>query len=289
MSIEYTTIKKNLREIQKRYSSDHVSALATKLTFYTLLSIFPFIIVFLEIFRISNFTDTSLFTDFTSLFPYTVINFVTYLYNDAVNNTSGTILPFASIIALWSASRAINAIIQSLRIAYRVQVKRNFIYMRLLAFGYTLAFIIVVILTGALILFGNRIYHTIMSYVDIPFDLERTIDILRYVTTIFISIVFFSGIYNVVPTKGHRFFSTLPGTLVATLGWIGTSAFFSIYANLSASLSYIYGSLADIVIVMLWLYVCSIIIVMGGEINAVIGNYNTMDEKDANSTPIDEN
>lgn len=274
MNAKLTNFKMKLKEVQRRYTADQVSAMATKLTFYTLLSIFPFIIVFLEIFRLSNFTNTSLFSELTELFPDIVINFVTYLYSDAVINTSGTILPFASVIALWSASRAINAIIQSLRRAYGYREKHNFIWMRFLALAYTIAFIVVVILTGALILFGNRIYHLIMSYVEVPFDLELIIDLLRYLTTILISILFFSGIYNVVPTKGNRFISTLPGTILATIGWIATSAFFSIYANLSASLSYIYGSLADIVIVMLWMYVCSIIIVLGGEINAVIGEFN---------------
>ncbi len=274
MNIKLRNFKIKLKEVQRRYTADQVSAMATKLTFYTLLSIFPFIIVFLEIFRLSNFTNTSLFSELTQLFPDIVVNFVTYLYNDAVVNTSGTILPFASVIALWSASRAINAIIQSLRRAYGYREKHNFLWMRFLALAYTIAFIIFVILTGALILFGNRIYQLIISYLQVPFDLGLLIVLLRYITTLLISIMFFSGIYNVVPTKGNRFISTLPGTILATIGWIAASAFFSIYANLSTSLSYIYGSLADIVIVMLWMYACSIIIVLGGEINAVIGEFN---------------
>ncbi len=278
---DYTKLYGHIREIQKRYNEDQVSAMATKLTFFTILSVFPFTIVSLEIFRISNFSDTGLFADFTALFPDTVINFLTYLFNDALNNTSITLLPFASFIALWSASRAIHAIIQSLRVAYRVTEKQNFIVIRLVAFIYTIAFVLIIILTGAFILFGNRIYNTAIEYINVPFNPELLIDFIRYIFTILMSILFFSGIYNVVPTHGNRFMSTLPGTIVATTGWIGISAFFSIYVNLSTSLSYIYGSLADIVIIMLWLYACSIIIILGGEVNAVIGDYNEKNQKNS--------
>ncbi len=260
------------KELAKRYTDDQVSAMATKLTFYIVLSFFPLTIVILEILRITNVTNASLFLDLAEFVPDAVTNFIQFIFTDVNVNNSGRILPVAIIIAIWSSSRGINSLIQSLNRAYRVKEKRNFIIIRLMAFVYTLAFLMVLILTGALIIFGNRIYQFAITFVAEPGYLELSVTIIRYAFSILLSIIFFNGLYNVVPIKGNKFMSALPGTIVATVGWIGISALFSVYINLSTSLSYMYGSLTDIIIVLLWLYTCSIVIILGGEINAIFGN-----------------
>jgi len=273
-SNNYPEVKGFFKELLKRYEDDQVSAMATKLTFYTVLSFFPLTIVILEIIRITRVTNTSLFMDLAKFVPEAVVNFIQFIFSDVQANTSVSILPFALIIALWSSSRGVSALIQSLNLAYRVKEKRNFLITRLYAFFYTLAFIITLVLTGALIIFGNRIYQFILTFITVPAYLEFFVDIIRYAFTILLSIIFFNGLYNVVPIKGHKFINALPGTIVATVGWIGISAIFSIYISLSTSLSYIYGSLTDIVVVLLWLYICSIVIIIGGEINAIFGTFN---------------
>ena len=272
MKNNYKELEAFLKKLAKRYNDDQVSAMATKLTFYIVLSAFPLTIVILEIIRITKVTNTSLFLDLTKFFPTAVTEFVQFIFSDVSVNNSGTILPLAIFIALWSSSRGINALIQSLSLAYRVKEKRNFIITRLIAFAYTFAFLVVLILTGALIIFGNRIYQFAVGFVTEPTYLEISVDIIRYAFTILLSIIFFNGLYNIVPIKGNKFMSALPGTIVATVGWIGISALFSVYVNLSTSLSYMYGSLTDIIIVLLWLYTCSIVIIVGGEINAIFGN-----------------
>lgn len=272
MKNRYKDLEAFFKELMKRYNDDQVSAMATKLTFYIVLSAFPLTIVILEIIRITKVTNTSLFLDLTEFFPDAVMNFVQFIFTDVSVNNSGTILPVAILIALWSSSRGINALIQSLNRAYRVKEKRNFIIIRLMAFVYTIAFLLILILTGALIIFGNRIYQFAVSFVTVPAYLELSVDIIRYAFTILLSIAFFNGLYNVVPIKGNKFMSALPGTVVATVGWIGISALFSIYVNLSTSLSYMYGSLTDIIIVLLWLYIISIVTIIGGEINAIFGS-----------------
>lgn len=265
-------LKAFFQELAKRYNDDQVSAMATKLTFYIVLSSFPLTIVILEIIRITKVTNTSLFLDLTEFVPDAVMNFVQFIFTDVNVNNSGTILPVAILIALWSSSRGVNALIQSLNRAYRVKEKRNFIIIRIMAFVYTIAFLVILILTGALIIFGNRIYQFVISFIAEPIYLELLVDVMRYVFSILLSIIFFNGLYNVVPIKGNKFMSALPGTIVATVGWIGISALFSVYVNLSTSLSYMYGSLTDIIIVLLWLYICSIVIIIGGEINAIFGS-----------------
>lgn len=268
----YKELKAFFKELTKRYTEDQISAMATKLTFYIVLSSFPLTIVILEILRITKVTNTDLFFDLTEFVPDPVMNFIQFIFSDVTVNNSSTILPFAILIALWSSSRGINALIQSLNRAYRVKEKRNFIVIRLMAFVYTIAFLLVLIITGALIIFGNRIYQFVIAFVVEPSYLEISVDIIRYAFSILLSIIFFNGLYNVVPIKGNKFMSALPGTIVATVGWIGISALFSIYVNLSTSLSYMYGSLTDIIIVLLWLYTCSIVIIIGGEVNAIFGN-----------------
>ena len=85
--------------------------------------------------------------------------------------------------------------------------------------------------------------------------------------------VFFLGIYTFVPDKKLRLREQLPGALFSSLGWMGFSLAFSLYFSYAggSNYSYMYGSLAAIVLLLLWLYFCICILFLGAEINYFYG------------------
>ena len=84
-------------------------------------------------------------------------------------------------------------------------------------------------------------------------------------------IIVFAAIYRYTPSKRTAWNEAIPGAVFTTLGWLGVSMIFSFYVNNFSNYSKVYGSLATIFILMTWLYLSSIIIIIGGEINSVIG------------------
>lgn len=90
---------------------------------------------------------------------------------------------------------------------------------------------------------------------------------IRALIALAILIVFFMGLYTFLPFEKLELRKQLPGALFSTAGWIVCSYGFSIYFNHFKRFSYMYGSLAAIVILMLWLYFCICILFLGAEVN----------------------
>lgn len=266
-----------IQQLARRYKDDQVSAMSTKLTFFIILSALPFMICILEVVRRTQITSSWLFDTLTDFIPRVVLEFTQYMFTDIETHTSDGLLPFSIIVAVWSASRGLSTLIQSLNRAYRVSEARNFVVIRIISFFYTLGFIIVLAFTGSLIVFGSRIVAYILPFLPITKEFTLFINIARYIFAIVISMLFFVGLYNITPNMKNSFKAVLPGTLFTTLGFMVISVLFSFYVNYSKSLSYLYGSLSNMVLVLLWLYVCSNIIIIGGELNAILW------EKDSSS------
>lgn len=77
-------------------------------------------------------------------------------------------------------------------------------------------------------------------------------------------------IYWIVPNLKLRWKSVIPGTLFATIGWILTSLIFSFYVSSFGNFSNTYGSIGAIIVLMMWLYFSAIILILGGQLNAVM-------------------
>lgn len=253
-----------------RCEKDDISALATKLAFYLILSIFPFFICLLELIRRMNLDNNPFFDTLEVFVPDAVLTFFSYILSDIQQTTSNGVLPIAFIFAVWSASRGVHTLAYSLNKAYKEKETRNFLILRVISFFHTGALLIILVITGALIVFGKRIYMEISRILGLPDMIVGQVDIMRYLLSITLLFIFFIIIYNLSPNKKLSIVNVLPGTLFSTLGIIGVSFLFSIYVNNSTNLSYIYGSLTSLIVLMLWLQLCSIVIILGGELNAQI-------------------
>src|SRR5699024_5083359 len=97
---------------------------------------------------------------------------------------------------------------------------------------------------------------------------------IRIVIPLLYMILIFALLYKFSPAKNKlneiSLTSTLPGATFATLGWMVISIFFSYYVNNFGRFAITYGSLVGIILLLIWLYISSIIIVLGGEINATL-------------------
>lgn len=95
-------------------------------------------------------------------------------------------------------------------------------------------------------------------------------EFLRYILVIFMMILIFASIYRYTPSKRLKWKEVFPGAIACTVGWLVVSLGFSFYINNFSNYSKIYGGLGAVIILITWLYLTSIILITGGEINSII-------------------
>ncbi|MBC7960897.1 MAG: YihY/virulence factor BrkB family protein [Vallitaleaceae bacterium] len=267
-------LNKLIRLIKKyllRLKEHDLSAWAAKLTFFILLSIFPFLIFLMEIIHRMHIQNTENLYELTQFFPPEIIRVFQLIIQDISSaKTSSSLLSVAIIAAIWSASRGVLAIIGGLNVAYKQQETRSYIYLRALSLIYTVAFAFIILMTLGLVVFGSRILQLLVTNIPVLVEMHFIIDLLRLLFSVVLSFLFFIMLYNATPNRKITFKAVIPGSILATISWTFVSFFFSLYVNVSKSLSYMYGSLAGVILLLLWLYSTSIIIMLGGELNALL-------------------
>ncbi|MFP4697690.1 MAG: YihY/virulence factor BrkB family protein [Eubacteriales bacterium] len=259
-----------INTFRKRISKDNISALSSQLTYYLLLSFFPFVMFLLTILSYTPITERQFVSRISNLFPEDISKIITSILNEISKNQSNALLSITVIITIWSASRGVLAIIKGLNIAYRINETRSFIYIRAISVLYTLIFAIIIVLTFIMLIFGNKLLALITNLFNIPSELMGLIQFVRYVGSIGLLFLFFIIIYNAIPNRKISFTEVIPGSIFASIGWVLLSIFFSIYIDNFGEYSYMYGSLTGLILLLLWLYISSNIILIGGELNAFL-------------------
>ena len=140
--------------------------------------------------------------------------------------------------------------------------------MRSISILYTVMFLILIIATLLLLVFGNQLVAFVERFFPLLYEFTVGVLFMRAIIIIVALTAFFTLIYHVFPNRPSRFFSHLPGALFSALGWMIYSYAFSFYINHFSNYTSMYGSLTVIVLLILWLYFCMNIIFIGGELNS---------------------
>ena len=256
----------------KKCSDDHVGAFGAMSAFFILLSIFPFMIFLLTLTRYIPFSKDDIIVILTRMISFEEGSLIKSIVNEIYRKTGTTVSAISIVAALWSASRGVYSIVIGLNSVYDIDENRNYFMIRLFSLGYTLLFALMISVMLVIWVFGNSLY----SYVRRRFPF--VVPILGYFMhkRIIFSLIFltllFMIIYKWIPNRVSSFRKHLPGALIATLGWVAVSVGCSIYMDNFTNFSYIYGSMAGIMILLLWLYFCMSLVFYGAEVNYFFEN-----------------
>ena len=260
---------KKIQKIIEKIAGDHVSAYAAQSAFFMMLSLVPIILLLMTLVRYTPITQADIMEVAYELFPKTVSATIISIVNEVYRQT-GTTISVTLLIALWSAGKGVLAISNGLNtIRGRIET-RNYIFLRLRAAFYTVLFLVAIILTLVILGFGNSISLLVNQYIPVIHYIIDFIIEIRTVVMIFILIIFSLSIYMFLPNERRKFKTQLPGSVFTALGWTLASFIFSIYMDIFKGFSNMYGSLTTIVIIMLWLYFCMYVMLLGGEINVLL-------------------
>lgn len=256
--------------IVRRFASDDVGASAAHLTYYMVLAFFPFIIFLLNLISYVNLDFGALSNTLSQVIPQDTLAVVEGVVKETVQAKSPTVLSGSVFLALWSMTRAMNGVRKGLNKAYQVEEKRPLWQNLLLSLFFTLGLIVVVLLALSLLVFGKLIGNAVSEFFGLSASIMASFTTLRYLVPPAIMFLIFLFFYRFMPNRKISFSDVWLGALFSTVGWIGGSALFSFYVNHFGNYSRVYGSLGGIIVFLVWLYLSSIIILIGGQINATL-------------------
>lgn len=265
--------KKTLRFAENlycRFQDDEVPAMGAQLTYYLILSIFPFMIFLVALIGFTPFTTWDLLDAINKVLPKSNSQVLVEWIDNIQKNRSGTLLSFGLLGSLWSASSGINAIIRALNKAYDEPETRPFWKVKGLSLIVTIVLTLVIVSSLALLVFGRWLGEWIFKTFALPDLFDDVWSVAQFVIPIAIIALVFTAMYKYVPNRHLKFKEVLPGALVATIGWIVASALFAFYVSNFSNYTKTYGSLGGVIVLLTWLYISSIIVVLGGEINATL-------------------
>ena len=201
--------------------------------------------------------------------PEEVFGTLELVFDSADEQGGVGVLGIGLVIALWSGSNALAAIIKAINRAHGLEDNRGFVAQRALAVGLTLGLSILMISSFVLLVFGQQIGNELADV----FGMGGVFTLIWNIARWPVLLLFFMGalaiLYRVAPAERVDRQALIPGVVTATILWLVASYAFSIYLNLADPGS-AYGILGGILVLLLFLYLSSIVIVLGGEINAVV-------------------
>ena len=266
---DVTTTNGFFKELLVRIKKVDVTGLASQLAFFFLLSLFPLLIFIMTLLPFLNFDQAEVFLLIRDYAPASVSRLIENTLNEILKNRNGGLLSIGALATVWSASKGMNALTKALNRSYFTEESRSFIMARGMSIVFTVMLIAVLVVALVLPVFGQQIGVLAFSYMGLEEGFLIFWAGLRWLVPPVLIFFVFSLTYWLVPNLKIRFKSVLPGALFATVGWILTSLAFSFYVGSYGSYSSTYGSIGTIIVLMIWLYFSAIILMLGGQLNAV--------------------
>lgn len=254
--------------IHQKYVKDEVTVYAAQASFFLILAFFPFIMLLLTLIQfIPSVNKSDLQMILVQIMPDMLDALVLGIVEDLYLKSPGTMLSLTGLLALWSAARGMMGIERGLNRIYGSRERRNYLLRRLICTGYTFLFIIVCVVSLVLLVFGSSIQNLFIRTFPFLESVTRHVISFRGLLAMILFLFAFVLLYTIVPSKKQDPWQQLPGAVFAALCWLLFSYGFSLYFSNFSNFSYMYGSLAAIVLLMMWLYFCICILFIGAEIN----------------------
>ncbi len=263
-------IRKLFHALIRRIARDHVNVYASQSAYFIILSAFPFAMLLLTLLRYSPLTYEDMLGILEMLSPRLVNDLVKTMLADVYERSNLTLISFSILFVIWSSGSGIMSITRGINEIYHIHETRNYFHLRLIATLYTILLAIALLFTLGVLVFGKFIYNKLLELLPFIHEVFVFVISIRTLMTFGMLMIFFIFIYKVMPNKKTSLWHVLPGAVISAAGWIVTTSIYSVYVSYSRNFSYMYGSLAGIMAIMLWLYVCMFQLFLGAEINNLL-------------------
>ncbi len=259
-----------LRNTYREMGADHVGLIAAGIAFYALTAIFPGIVVMMAIAGLVM-DPGAVQQQLQGLSQFLPQEAAAVVLDQAVSLAGsqegglGLAAILGFLIALYSSSKAVQALIEGLNVAFEVEEKRGFIKLYLVTFALTLGIILGFLLIVALL----ALVPAVLAFLHLGRFGEFMANLLRWPVVVAVVIGCLAMLYRFAPSRGDVPWRWLtPGALAATALWLLGSVAFTVYVANFGSYNETFGALGGVVVLLTWLWLSSFIVLMGAELDS---------------------
>ncbi len=259
-----------LHNLYKAVQEDDVSSLGAQLSYFLILSVFPFLIFLITLLDFTPLTQQHTIEELSLLLPESAFVFVREILLEVAVADTFTLLSLGILGTVWTASRGAAVLIKAINRAYGIRESRSFIKLSAIGVVSIFALALIIIFTLSLLIFGQYIGSLVFYSIGMQEFFYTIWPLLRFAIPLFIIFCMFSLLYLYAPDCSLRFRNIYPGAIFSTLAWLTAALLFAYYVDNFGKFSRTYASLGGIIIFLIWLYISSSIALLGAEINAVL-------------------
>jgi membrane protein len=259
-----------VEQLYCRFQDDEVGALGAQMTYYLILAFFPFLIFIMTIASYTSITTENILANISPILANNTYTLIEDFFNEILKTRNTTLLSFGMIGTLWASSSGIMAIMKGLNKAYDEAEDRPFWKVLGISLLLTLALGFVILLAFVLLIFGQGIGEHLFKWLHFPANFDTMWNVIKFSIPLITMFIVFIFLYQISPNRRLSLREVFPGALFTSLGWLVTSALFAFYVNHWGSYTKTYGSIGGVIVLLIWLNISSTIILLGGEINAIL-------------------
>lgn len=268
-------LKRVLGDALGHFNDDDGWAMASHLALSALLALFPFLIFATSLASFLGakaFADTAVHLVFDT-WPDEIAGPIAHEVTNVLTVQRGDALTVGILVACFFASNGIEALRVSLNRAYRVSETRSIFYLRAQSILFVMVATIGFVIVSALLVLAPLIADLAQSRLPWIEPYMGTITIWRFIIASWVIVVGLIAVHFWLPAGRRRFRDIVPGLIFTLVFWVVGSSAFAAYLGRFSSYATTYAGLASIMIALVFLYIVSVIFIMGGELNAAIKRF----------------
>ncbi len=253
-------MKEEFKRIINIISRPYMRILPGNLAFSFMMALIPILSLIVSICGLFHYSPV-LVDKIDKIIPGAVLDTILMYING--NGFSSILL---AIIGIWSASGGMNSLIIASNIVFDHK-KDNYLRRRIKSLSLVLLIVVIIIVTLGFLVFGDALLKLILAFFELPSSILELFIYLKWPIALVLIFTIVKIIYIVAPDTNLKGKYVNKGALYTTILWLLSSALYSFYVSNIANYTVKYGSLANIIILLIWLYIMSYILVLGTAIN----------------------
>ena len=276
MQIGKVDVVATAKGVAKETFSDDVSGLAAELAYRFFLALFPFTIMLAALsgfiaegLGVENPTER-IIRNFSDTLPPDTASVLERQINEVVTNQNVGLISIGLVGALWAAGGGMGALIKALNRAYDVPETRPYWKKTLLALGMTISAGFVVMAAFIVLIGAGAWGEDIAGWVGADAAFAVTLAIIRWPIAALLIMTAVALLYRLAPNVEQKFHLLSAGAVLFALVWLPATFAFSIYVSNFGTFNATYGALGGVVVLLLWFYLSSVVLLVGAELNAMI-------------------
>lgn len=272
----FSTARQTIRLLVTNYFEHNVGQTAAALAYYLLFAMFPLLIFVSNLLGLLHLDAGAIAQELLPILPQDVVNLLKNYLEYVSQNSSQALLWFSLVFTVYFPMRATRGLMNGVRTAYQLEKSGGAVSRAVRQLIYTLVLLVAIVLALVISTLGRRV----LAYLLQVFPGAQRAPVLRellglwhYLRFVFLGAVMFAALgalYAMAQDRRQPLSAILPGGIAALVAWLAVSIGFSFYVDHFANYSVIYGTLGAMIVLLIWLYLTSMILILGAEFNAAL-------------------